>query len=127
LSVRSRGIVSVQNPIRLNATNEPLSDVTVLRPKKNRYRDALPTGKDVLIAIEVADTTAVHDRTVKIPSYAKYGVREAWLVDLKAGVIEVYTLPRQGRYTIRTAYGRGETLVSQAIEGLSFAVGDIIS
>src|SRR5262245_56256805 len=45
-----QAIVSVQNPVRLSDSTEPLPDISVLRPKRHRYRDALPTGKDVLIA-----------------------------------------------------------------------------
>lgn len=126
IAVGSRGIVSVQNPVRLNDRNEPLPDLSVLRPRTSRYRDRLATGKDVLIAIEVSDTTAVYDRTVKIPRYAENGVREAWLVDLKPGVVEVYSAPRGGRYTKQYSVTLGEQVTSRSIDGLTVAVDDII-
>ena len=126
LTLQSRAIVSVQNPIRLNATTEPLPDVTVLRPKKSRYRDALPTGKDVLLAIEVSDTTAVFDRTTKLPRYAASGIREAWLVDLQMARVEVYSKPRAGQYTSLDSFGPGENVTSGTIGGLVLAVDDIL-
>jgi Uma2 family endonuclease len=126
LAVGDRGIVSVQNPIRLNASNEPLPDVAVLRPRKTRYRDALPTGKDVLIAVEVSDTTSVYDRSTKLPLYAANGVREAWLVDLQAARVEVHARPRGGSYTRTVTFDAGEIVRSASVEGLALAVDEIL-
>jgi Uma2 family endonuclease len=126
LALEQRGIVSVQNPVRLNTRNEPLPDLAVLRPRKARYRDALPTGKDVLIAIEVSDTTAVFDRTTKLPRYAANGVREAWLVDLKARHVEVHSKPRAGQFTKRALFAPGDLVTSTVVRGLVLPVDDIL-
>jgi Uma2 family endonuclease len=126
LALRERGIVSIQNPVRLDDSTEPLPDVSVLRPKRHRYRDALPRGKDVLIAVEVADTTALYDRTVKIPRYAASGVKEAWLIDLQASVVEVYWAARGGPYKSSRVYGPGEIVASPGIRDLSVEVDAIL-
>jgi Uma2 family endonuclease len=126
LALPERGIVSVQNPVRLSDATEPIPDVSVLRPKRHRYRDALPSGKDVLIAIEVADTTALYDRTVKIPRYAASGVKEAWLVDLQANAVEVHWSVRSGRYTSSRVYKAGDVVVSPSIRSLTVDVNAIL-
>src|ERR671938_544657 len=80
--LRQTAIVSVQNPIRLDAYSEPEPDVALLRPRADYYESGHPTPADALLIVEVADTSADYDRIIKLPLYAKAGIPEAWLVDL---------------------------------------------
>ncbi len=80
--VGDEAIVSVQNPVRLDEHSEPQPDLTVLRMRD--YRESLPVPEDVLLLIEVSDTTLAYDRGVKLPLYARSGIREVWIVDLRA-------------------------------------------
>src|SRR3712207_6684546 len=96
MNVGDDGIVSVQNPVRLNEYNEPQPDVTVIRPRD--YRESLPMPEDVLLLIEVSDTTLAYDRGVKLPLYARAGIREVWIVDLAHEVIERNTDPSGASY-----------------------------
>ncbi len=82
-AVRNEVIVSIQNPIRLDDYSEPQPDLAVLRRKADFYRSAHPGPADILLIIEVADTTLRYDRDVKLPLYARAGIPEAWLVDLQ--------------------------------------------
>ena len=68
--VGDRAIVSTQNPVILPPDSEPQPDIALLKPSADRYRNALPTASDVLLIIEVADTTLDYDRTIKLPRYA---------------------------------------------------------
>jgi Uma2 family endonuclease len=99
------GIVSVQNSVSLHPDSEPQPDVMVLKNRADRYRDALPTAEDVLLLIEVADTTADYDRAVKVPLYARHGIGEVWLADLGARQLEIYREPHPAGY--RTLLRRG--------------------
>lgn len=72
-------LVSTQNPIRLEDFSEPEPDIALLRLRDDFYRDAHTPPADVLLIIEVADTTLAYDRQVKMPLYAKAGIGEAWL------------------------------------------------
>lgn len=85
-------LVSVQSSIRLPDDSEPEPDLVVLRLR--RYRQALPTPADILLLIEVADTSVNFDRNKKLPLYAESGIAEAWLVDLVDETIERHTEPR---------------------------------
>jgi Uma2 family endonuclease len=78
--VGDEAIVSVQNPVRLDEHNEPQPDLTVLRVRD--YRESLPVPEDVLLLIEVSDTTLRYDRGVKLPLYARAGIREVCILDL---------------------------------------------
>lgn len=90
--------VRVQNPLRLSETTEPQPDLVIVRRRSDRYAESHPTQTDVLLLIEVADTSAGYDRSVKIPLYARHGIPEVWLVDLAGGSVEVFRHPSPSGY-----------------------------
>lgn len=96
--VRSTAIIRVQGPIRVNDLNEPEPDLTILKPKDDYYADAHPGPKDVLIVIEVTDTTYEYDHEIKLPLYASSEIPEFWLINLNKNEIEVYSSPAKGAY-----------------------------
>lgn len=118
--------VSVQNPVVLDRHEEPQPDLTLLRYRADGYKARRPHAEDVLLVIEVADTSLERDRDEKIPLYAQAGVPEAWLVSLSEDAIHVHRGPRGGRYTeVRTAR-RGEVLIPSELSGLALAVDHIL-
>lgn len=119
-------IIQVQNPVRLNDFSEPQPDVSLLRLRDDFYERAEPTPADVLLVVEVADTSAAYDRGVKVPLYARSGIPEVWLVDLAEDRIEIYARPSAGVYQDVRHVSRGESVSSNAVAGLSFAVEEIL-
>jgi Uma2 family endonuclease len=89
----SRAIVRVQNPIGLGSRSELLPDLMLLKHRAGGYPTSAPGPEDVLLLIEVADTTLRADRDEKIPLYGRHGVAESWLVDLNARRCEIYLQP----------------------------------
>jgi Uma2 family endonuclease len=104
------GVVSVQNSVRLDQHHEPQPDVAILRPQGDDYRAAIPTPDDVLLIIEVADTSARYDQVVKMPLYARNGIPELWIVDLPAGVVQVCRTPDGETYGYINRLRRGQTI-----------------
>ena len=98
-AVADRAIVAPQNPVRLNDHTEPLPDIALLKPRADYYRNGHPGPDDVLLLIEVADSSLAYDRDVKLPRYAGAGIAEVWLVDLVGGRLWVYRQPAEGHYT----------------------------
>jgi len=98
-AVGDAALVSVQNPIILGDLSEPEPDIAILKPKKNDYEDALPNAEDILLLIEVADTTINYDKQIKSPLYARFCIPEYWLIDTQKKSITVYQKPEQGQYT----------------------------
>jgi Uma2 family endonuclease len=88
-------IVRVQGPIHIDDYSEPQPDFSLLRPRADFYRRSHPTPFEVLLVIEVAETSAEYDRNVKLPLYAPAGIPEAWLVVLSKEFIEVHTVNRR--------------------------------
>ena len=81
-AVGDTAIVSVQNPIQLDPHTESQPDLALLQPREDFYKTAHPRAGDVLLVIEVADSSLRYDREIKIPLYARHGIPEVWLVDL---------------------------------------------
>ena len=102
----ARVIVAVQDPLRLSDLSEPEPDLMLLKPRDDFYAEAHPTAADVLLLIEVADTSARYDREIKLPLYARHGVPEVWIVDLEARLLRLYREPGGD------AYGRSSTTAS---------------
>ena len=121
-----RYVVSPQNPVRLSRHAELYPDLLVLRPPRSRYALGVPVPDDVLLVVEVSDTTLAADRQVKVPQYAAAGIPEAWLVNLPRRVIEVYAEPREGRYQRVTVFRRGERITLRALPDIVIAVDDIL-
>lgn len=121
-------IVSVQNPVRLNGGSEPQPDLALLKPRPDFYENSLPTPEDMLLLVEVSDTTLSYDRNVKLPLYARAGILEVCIVDLNSGTVEVHDepLPKERRYASIKSYGRGEELDSRTVPGLELPVRAIL-
>jgi Uma2 family endonuclease len=85
-------IIAVQNPIR-TADSEPEPDLALLRPRDDFYSDATPGGNDVLLVVEVSDTTLENDRTLKCEIYAEAGIPEYWIVNLVENCLEIHRDP----------------------------------
>lgn len=126
--VGSAYVVSVQNPLRLGEHDEPEPDLALLKPGPELYSRGHPGSEDAALLIEVADSSLQYDRGFKLPLYARSGVPEAWLIDLRADRIEVHSGPgsNAGGYSRIHAYGRGENLEAATIAGLGFGVDEIM-
>lgn len=120
-----RGTLSIQNPVRLDDGSEPQPDVAILRPRADDYETATPGPGDVLLLIEVSDSTLRYDRNVKIPIYAESGVSECWLVDLAGRVVEVCRRPVGGRYAETRRVGPEGALDIEALPGAALAAANL--
>jgi Uma2 family endonuclease len=122
-----RAVVQVQNPVELaGEDSEVQPDVTLLRPRADFYTSGHPVAADVLLLIEVADTSLARDRRVKIPLYARAGIREVWLLDLTRDRVEVHRDPTAGGYRDVHALGRGESVAPEAFPDLTIAIANLL-
>lgn len=119
-------IISIQDPVLLPPRSEPEPDVAVLRLRPDLYAASHPIPEDVLLLIEVADSSRAMDIAVKMPMYARAGIRESWIIDLTLNQIEVYRRPEHGVYQERTIPIRGGTLTVLAFPDVSIPVSDLL-
>jgi Uma2 family endonuclease len=122
-----RAIVSPQNPVVIPPRSEPQPDLVLLRPRAISYSQELPASWDVLLAVEVADTTVRFDRLVKARLYARAGIAEFWLCLAADGVVEVYRGPSADGYADVTRHGPGQAVSPLAFPDVSFAVTDFFA
>jgi Uma2 family endonuclease len=118
-------IVSIQNPIQLDDYSEPQPDLAILHPRDDFYADAHPRPDDVVLVIEIADSSLAYDRDEKLPRYAEAGIAEAWLIDVTAQTIAQCTQPRNGAYRNTLIVTSDETLEAQAAPGVQISVGQL--
>jgi Uma2 family endonuclease len=100
-------LVSVQTPLRLDGFNEPEPDVMLLRPRDDGYRASHPAAADVLLLVEVSETSLAYDRSVKLALYASFGVPEIWILDLGGAAVEAYREPKEGAYASHERLTKG--------------------
>jgi Uma2 family endonuclease len=124
MSVGDEAVISVQNPVRLNEHTELQPDLAVIRPRD--YRESLPEPDDVLLLIEVSDTTLAYERGLKLQLYAQAEIREVWIVNLPAETIERYTEPSSDGYQRVAQTRRGQALESTGLPGVIPSADEVL-
>ena len=119
-------IVRVQGSVRLDLYTEPGPDLVLLRPRPDFYVSQHPGPADILLIIEVADSSIDYDRDVKSRIYARSEVPEYWLVDLNEKVLCCYSAPADGSYRGLRQYCRGESVAPRLLQGCLVSVDDLI-
>jgi Uma2 family endonuclease len=94
--------------------------------RNDLYAGAHPAPEDVFLLVEVSDTSLAYDHGLKLALYAGAGIPEVWVVNLSDDLIEVYALPRSGKYQEAREAQRGETIEARSVPGLTLAVDDIL-
>ena len=122
----SDSIISIHNPIHIDEHNEPEPDIALLTPHDDFYAEKHPESHEVLLVIEVSDSTLEFDREIKKAIYAEAGIKEFWLINLKQETVETYSDPANGVYYQMRMFGRGETINSRNIEKLSVETNMIL-
>ena len=98
----------------------------MLAPRDDFYRTALALPDDVLLVIEVADSSLDYDRDEKLPRYAASGIAEVWIVDVAGQSIEQHSQPRAGQYRNKRTYEYDDQLTSVRIPSLMVDVAQIV-
>lgn len=119
-------IVRVQGSIRLDERVVPQPDFTVLRPRDDFYEDGLPGPGDVLLVVEVADSSLSYDRSEKSRLYGRYGIPEYWLLDLVQNSILVHTEPGPMAYQHVEIRNRDDVWNSHSLPGLRVGGAEIL-
>lgn len=100
--------VQVGGSIRLDAYSEPQPDLVLLKPRDDFYGTAAAGPGDILLAVEVSQSSLAYDRGLKAALYARRGVAEYWIVDLIHGAVIRHTDPVEGRYRHAAAVAHDE-------------------
>ena len=121
-----RAIVSIQNPFHLSTYSEPEPDLVLFRPRADDYATALPGPEDVLLIVEVSDTTLAYDCDRNLPHYAEAGIPELWITELGRELVTAYREPEGRRYRQAVVYRRGDVLTPAPLPGVAIPVDAIL-
>jgi Uma2 family endonuclease len=125
IGVGDRALVWVQGPVRLGVASIPEPDLALLRP--HSYRSVSPRPDDVVLVVEVAESSLGYDQTIKLRLYARAGVPEYWIVGVDGEWIEVHRSPERDGYRERRRAGRGETVSPSAFPDVAVGVDDVFA
>lgn len=121
-----RTYVSPQNPVVLGEDTEPQPDLVLAKPRADDYTASHPGPGDILLVIEVAESSARYDRETKAPLYAACGILELWIVDLHAGSVVVHREPAPDGYRDVQQRIRGDHIAPLAFPDCEIAVEEIL-
>jgi Uma2 family endonuclease len=125
--VREAAIVSVQNPLVLSEQIELYPDIALLKRRPDFYSQSHPGPADVLLVVEVADTTGDYDCGVKVPRCARTGIPAVWVVDLRDGAIDIYSQPQGDQYRDHQRVGSGQSLEIPGVSDQRIAVDEVLT
>ncbi|MCK9606050.1 MAG: Uma2 family endonuclease [Methylomonas sp.] len=121
-----KAIVNAQNPVQLGDLSEPGPDFLLLRPDPNFYTSRHPLAADVLLLVEVSDSTLRFDRSQKLRLYATHAIPEYWIVNLIDNCLEAYRQPRDGDYLEKTVLSKADNINLYSLPEIRVAVSDIL-
>jgi len=124
--VGEAAIVGIQDPVRLDDYSEPEPGIALVKPKADLYEHAHPGPRDILLILEISDTSSAFDRQVKAPMYARAGIAELWLELIAEECIEVYTEPANGVYSKVRQARRGESLTPRSFPQVTIPVDELL-
>ena len=119
-------IVRIQGPVILSNISEPLPDVVVMKRREDYYESGHPNPEDVLLIVEVSDSTLRFDKEIKVPLYARSGIAEVWIVNLNEDCIEVYREPSLSGYNKNIVFKRGQKIAPEFYGDKFFLTDDIL-
>ena len=118
--------VRCKHPIRINRRNEPQPDIAVVRPRKDTYALSHPSPDDVLLIVEVSDSSLEFDLNAKRRAYAKAEIAEYWVLDVNSRELHVFLNPWEGDYTQHSSYKGDDEVVCTTITGLKVSVRELL-
>jgi Uma2 family endonuclease len=122
-----RAAVRIQAPVAIDQTSEPEPDISVVERRDDYYKSNHPTPNDILLLVEVAETSVEKDRGQKLHLYAKAGIPEYWIIDIERRVLIVHRDPLDDEYGFVQQHDASSTVAPQAFPGLPLELGPLFS
>ncbi len=127
LLTQNQAVISIQDPLQLSDLSEPEPDFMLLRPDTDDYMSRHPNANDVLLLIEVADSSLYYDQNEKLRLYARHAIAEYWLLNLNDYCLEVYRQPHNNLYQQKTTLRKGDTITLSQLNTITLNISDILS
>jgi hypothetical protein len=125
-AARDRWITQVQDPVHLDDHSVPEPDLALLKPSPDFYRKRHPQPADVLLLVEISDTSLTSDRENKLPAYGRAGIPEVWIVNLADLTVEVYREPHFTGYGSKAILRAADQAKPQAFPDVAVDVAELL-
>lgn len=119
-------ICRTQGSISLPGASEPEPDLVLLRFRDDEYENELPTPADILLIIEVAESSTAQDRETKRDLYATAGIGEYWVIDLKTNELISHVNPDGANYQKVNAVRRDQSIHPLSLPDVELNLADIL-
>ncbi len=123
--IADRAIVSVQNSLLLSDRTVPQPDLVLLKPSPDRYFSTLPAARDVLLMVEVSDSTLRFDLETKSRLYARAGIAETWVIDVVAQRLRVFRDPGVDGYRFNQEMSGNQRVIAEALPDAAIIVSEL--
>ena len=118
--------VLIQSTVRLSEQSAPEPDLALVKYRMDDYSFAHAVPEDVLLIVEIADTSLAYDRDVKAHIYGRAGIPETWVLNLPEDCIERFTEPGPEGYGQHTVLGRGDRVRPVSLPDMELVVDDLL-
>ena len=118
-------LIRIQDPIDLNPYSEPEPDIAVVQIDARRYIDRHPTPAEIFLLVEIADTTLERDRKEKATAYAKAGIADYWILNVKTQQVHVFREIVAGVYQQETILNEEATLSPLAFPDIEVQIASL--
>ena len=124
--IQQSAVIAAQDPLQLNNFSEPEPDFMLLRPSADFYYASHPQAVDVLLLIEIADSSIDYDQTKKLRLYALHNIPEYWLLNINDSCLEVCRQPQKEFYAEKTTLRAGDKIALSQLDNINIDVADIL-
>jgi Uma2 family endonuclease len=121
----TKAVISTQGTLLLNKRTEFEPDLVVFKPRADFYASGRAKPADVLLVVEMADSSLSYDRKIKIPLYAAAGIPEVWLQAIENDLLLVYRDPRGKNYASSLELQRNESVSPIAFPEIRFSIDNL--
>jgi Uma2 family endonuclease len=125
-ALSDRAVIGPQNPVQLSDWTEPQPDIIIFKPRSDFYEHKKPTPDDVLLVMEISDTSLRYDLKVKLPHFAAAGIPEYWIQDVNADILHVFREPQAKSYKTSMQLKRGDSISPLAFPDARFSMVDLL-
>jgi Uma2 family endonuclease len=125
LSAGDSAIVSPGRSLKLGEYSVPQPDLMLLKLREDFYAAQIPVAPDVLLLVEVSDSSLAYDQGIKRALYARHGVEEYWVVDLQGERVFVYGEPAGEGYARVVECTRVDIVSPRAVPAVQIQVGTL--
>lgn len=121
-----RVFVRAQDPIRLNNHSEPEPDIVIAVRDALAYSTHHPNPDEVLLVIEVADSSLKYDLEIKAPLYASAGITEYWILDVIERQLYTFRQPKDGHYQVQMILAETLAVLPVAFDDVTIRIADML-